>query len=172
MTIAVTTTNIIIGACTSFKVDGTVLGGTSGGVSVEKKRTYVDLQIDQVPGIVKKGIKEETYTVKTSLAEATLAHLQVAWGLSTAPVVATTPASTTLSLGVETTPVEHTLVFVGPAPTTAGYTTRTFTLNRAIAMVTGAMEISKDKETLFPVEFECLPNLADAGAEYGTVVDQ
>lgn len=168
---SVTIANIIIGPCSSFKVDNVDLGGTSGGVTVEKKQSLVDLQVDQLPAVLKKAIKEETYTVKTSLSEATLANLQIAWGASAAPVVNAGAGTTTLNIGIEKNVIEHNLVFVGPG---IGGTNklRTFTLNRAISMVTGSQQISKDKETVFPVEFACLPDLTKAaGSEYGTVVD-
>lgn len=168
----VTVANIIIGACTSFKVDSTDLGGTSGGVTIEKKRDFTDLEVDQVTAIIKKAIKKETYTVKTQLSEATLANLQLAWGLSTAPVTAAGPPATeTLDIGVETKVTEHTLTFVGPCPS-GTYTSRTFAVNRAISMAIAKPEMSKDKETLFEVEFDCLPDLTKTGAEFGTVVDQ
>lgn len=169
----VTTGNIIIGACTSFKVDGTDLGATSGGVTVEKKQTFTDLQVDQITGITKKAIKEETYTITTQLAEATLANLQIAFGASKAPVVSTTPANTTLNLGLESGSVEHALEFVGPCPPgTAGYKTRTFTLHRAVNVTATKIDLARDKETLFAVSFECLPDLTQpSGSEYGTVVD-
>lgn len=169
----VTTGNIIIGACTSFQVDATECGATSGGVTVEKKQTFTDLQVDQITGIVKKAVKEETYTITTSLAEATLANLQIAFGASKAPVVSTTPASTTLSLGLESGSVEHELIFIGPCPPGAtSYKTRTYTLHRAVNVTATKIDLARDKETLFAVSFECLPDLTQAaGSEYGTVVD-
>lgn len=170
----VTTGNIIIGACTSFSVDSVDCGATSGGVMVEKKQTFTDLQVDQITGIIKKAIKEETYTITTELAEATLTNLQIAFGASAAPVTAVSPASNTLSLGLESGAIEHKLTFVGPCPSggTAAYKTRTFTLNRAVNVTATKIDLARDKETLFAVSFECLPDLTQpAGSEYGTVVD-
>lgn len=169
----ITTANIIIGPCSSFSVDATDVGATSGGVTVEKKQTFTDINIDQITGIAKKAIKEETYTVTTELAEATLDNLQIAFGASSAPVVATSPSSTTLNLGLESGSVEHTLTFVGPCPpSSASYTTRTFSLSRAVNVTATKIDIARDKETLFAVSFECLPDLtATAGSEYGTVTD-
>lgn len=168
----VTTGNVIAGACTSFSVDGNPTGGTEGGVDIEKKQTFVDLSIDQITGVARKQLKEETYTVTTSLAEATLQNLYVAWNNPTAPVVSTSPANTTLNVGLSPgAPTEHVLVFVGPCPT-GTYSSRTFTLHRAIGMSTGKISYTKDKQTVFPVTFECLPELTNVGNEYGTVVDQ
>lgn len=171
----ITTNNIIIGPCSSFTVDSTPVGGTSGGVAFEKHQKLVDLQIDQLVGTAKKGVTDETYTVITTLAESTLQNLQFALGLGAAPVVSTTPATTTLSLGIQTQTHEHALVFVGPCPPggTTSYTTRTFTLHRAVNVTAVKLEISKDKEQLIQLSFQCLPDTTQPpGSEYGTIVDQ
>lgn len=169
----VTVGNIIIGPCTSFKVDGTEVGGTDGGVFWEKKTKFADITVDQVPGPLKKAVTEATYTLTTTLAEATLTNLQIAWGLSQAPVTSTNPASTTLNVGIERTAVEHQITFVGPCPAGAGgYTTRTFTVYRAVSMAATKIGVQKDKPQMFQVEFDCLPDLTKPGSEYGTIVDQ
>jgi hypothetical protein len=170
---AVTTTNIIIGPCTSFKVDGNDLGGTTGGVQIEKKRTFTDIEVDQYAGVIKKAIKQDTYTVKTTLSEATLANLAIAWDAPAPTVNPGPPQTTTMNMGVASgtnlAPTEHTITFVGPAPNGK---TRTFNITRAVSMGTATPVMDRNKETVFAVEFECLPNLANTGAEYGTVVDQ
>lgn len=166
--------NIIAGPCTSFQVDGVEVGGTSGGVSAERKMTFNDVEVDQVVGVVKKILTKDEITVTTTLSEATLANLQLAWGISQAPVVNTSPANTTLNVGVEKAPVEHTLTFVGPCPPgTSNYKTRTVTFYRAINMVSAKLDFMKDKEQQYQVSFQCLPDLTKQdGSQYGTVVDQ
>jgi hypothetical protein len=165
---AVTTTNIIIGPCTSFKVGNQDVGGTTGGVSIEKKRTFTDIEVDQYAGVIKKAIKQDTYTVKTTLAEATLQNLAYAWD------AAYNSGTSTLNMGVASganlAPTEVTLTFIGPAP---GGKQRTFTINRAVSMGAATPTMDRNKETVYAVEFECLPDLTKpAGQEYGTVVDQ
>ena len=169
----VTTSNIIAGPCTSFTVDASAVGGTSGGVKTTRKMTFTDLEVDQIVGVLKKALSKDELTVKTTLSEATLNNLQIAWGVTAAPVVATTPASTTLNVGVEKSPVEHTLTFIGPCPPGSGtYTTRTVTFHRAISGVNGDLDFIKDKEQGYKVTFTILPDLTQtAGSEYGTVVD-
>lgn len=171
----ITSSNIIIGACTSFTVDGTAIGGTSGGVTFEKKQTYTDLSVDQVTAKVKKAVKEEVYTVTTTMSEATLANLQIALSSSQAPVVVTTPASSTLNLSIETGAQEHVLVFVGKCPpgTSTNYTTRTFTINRAVNVSALKLDLAKDKEQLFQISFDCLPDLTKtvSQGQYGTIQD-
>lgn len=172
-TSTVTVGNIIAGPCTSFTVDATAVGGTSGGVTMERKQTMVDLEVDQIVGSIKKVPSKDVITVTTTLAESTLNNLQIAWGISAAPVVATTPASTTLSIGIENVAIEHTLTFVGPCPPGTGtYTTRTVTCSRAVSVATAKMDFLKDKEQAYQVTFDILPDLTKtAGSEYGTIVD-
>lgn len=169
----VTKGNIITGPCKSFTVDSTAVGATSGGVKATRKQTMTDLEVDQIVGVIKKALSKDSMTVETTLAEATLDNLQIAWGVTAAPVVATSPASTTLSVGVESSPVEHTLTFVGPCPPgTGSYTTRTVTFHRAVNVTTADMDMQKDKEQGYKVTFDILPDLTQtAGSEYGTVVD-
>lgn len=171
----VTVANVIAGAASSFKVDGTETGGTNGGVDVERQMKFTGLQVDQVPGDVADIITGDDITVKTVLAEATLANLKLAWNASgTVTTQPGPPATQTLPIGVESgLAKEHALVFVGPCP--AGtYTTRTYTLHKAISYATGqAFKLEKNGPTLFPVTFKIHPDLTQAqGSEYGTIVDQ
>jgi len=169
----VTVGNIIAGPCSSFTVDATAVGGTSGGVMMERKMTYTDLEVDQIVGVLKQALSKDAVTVTTTLSEATLANLQIAFNVTAAPVVSPTPATMTLSLGVETAPVEHILVFIGPCPAgAASYTKRTVTLHRAINMSAAKMDFIKDKEQGYQVQFTILPDLTQTeGSEYGTFVD-
>lgn len=168
----VTVGNIITGPCTSFTVGAAAVGATSGGVKATRKQTMTDLEVDQIVGVVKKALSKDALTVETTLSEATLANLQLAWGITAAPVVVTgTPAALTLSVGVETTPVEHTLTFVGPCPT-GTYTKRTVTFHRAINVTSADLDFQKDKEQGYKVTFDILPDLSQAaGSEYGTISD-
>jgi hypothetical protein len=169
-TTSIDVSTLIIGPCTSFLIDGVDVGGTSNGVQIEKKQKLNPITVDQIPGEVAQAIEDESYSIKTELPAVTLANLQLAWGLSQAPVTtAGPPATQTLSLGIERKVIEHTLSFTGPAP---GGKTRTYTNARAVAMVSGAATLDKKKQMTYPVEFKILPDLTDVGAEYGTIVDQ
>lgn len=170
MTTTIDVSNLIIGPCTSFKIDDTDVGGTSNGVQIEKKQKLNGLSVDQIPGEVGQAIEDEAYTVKTELPSATLVNLQLAWGLSQAPVTdAGTPSKQTLNVGIERKVIEHAITFTGPAP---GGKVRTYTCTRAVTMVAGAATMDKKKQMTYPVEFKILPDLAATGSEYGTVVDQ
>ena len=167
---------MIGGACSSFQVDTTELGGTKGGVDVERAMKFTSLSVDQVPGDVADLISGDDITIKTVLAEATLENLKLAWNSSTPVTTNTTPASKTTGMGIETgLAKEHSITFVGPAPSQgAAYTTRTYTHTKAISYATGqAFKLEKTGETVFPVTFKLHPDFTQtAGNEYGTITDQ
>ncbi|WP_436664233.1 hypothetical protein ACOALA_04100 [Alicyclobacillus acidoterrestris] len=167
---AVTAANIIMGPCTSFTVDGNETGGTSGGVSMTRKETLVAVTVDQYTADVAHGIKDQQVTIKTTVSEATLQNLAMAWDMG-APVAGTDPASLTLNLLMATgMKTEHALVFVGPAP--PPYSTRTYTVPKAISIVSAEETIIKDKEKGYVLEFQVHPDLTNPAAPFGTIVDQ
>lgn len=166
----VTAANVIMGPCSSFKIDGNELGGTEGGVTVEFKQTVKELEVDQLIDAVDIHPTKNEYIVKTTLSEFTLANLQIAWNQANAPVVDAVAGTTTLDIGLNNTIPGHALTFVGPAPNGK---TRTYSANIAKQMSTGTSDVAKDKQSGIPVEFRCLPDLTKApGSEYGTFVDQ
>lgn len=170
----VTQGNIIAGPCQSFTVDGVQLGGTSGGVDVERQMKFTGINIDQVPGDIADLITGDDITIKTILAEDTLANLKLAWNSSTALVTGTGPARQTMGVGVESgLATEHNLVFVGPCPK-GTYTTRTYTAWKAISYATGAtFKLEKNGPTYIPITFKLHPDLTQpAGNEYAQFVDQ
>lgn len=168
-TTSIDVTNLILGPCKSFLIDNVDVGGTSNGVQIEKKQKLNPITVDQIPGEIAQAIEDESYSIKTELPAVTLANLQLAWGLSQAPVTDATASTQTLNIGIERNVIEHALTFTGPAP---GGKTRTYTVTRAVTMVAGAASLDKKKQMTYPVEFQILPDLTKTGAEYGTVVDQ
>lgn len=166
MPMTIDATQVLIGAATSFQVDGTEYGPTTGGVAVELKRTFKDIEVDQYIGPIGQKADKEEFTVKTKLAAGVLANLKLAWEM---PTAISSGATSTLQLGTNTNVPTHALTFIGPGPNGS---VRTFTIRKAVTMSTGAMEMSKDKTWDVPVEFKCLidPTQA-AGSEYGSIAD-
>ncbi len=75
---AVTCQNILVGIG-SFFIDGVDLGGTMGGVTIEKTLDVYEKEVDQLLDAC--GLVPTKYTVNvtTSLEEGTLANLKIAW---------------------------------------------------------------------------------------------
>ncbi|MCO7177015.1 hypothetical protein ACFP7A_01205 [Sporolactobacillus kofuensis] len=161
--------NIIIGACSSFKCDTTDVGGTDGGVSINPRDTFKDIQVDQIIGVVKKTRTNRVVQIVTTMKESTLENLKLAFNLNSTITTDGTSGDKTLGIGVDTSTTEHTLQFVGPGPD--GFT-RTFNVNRAIGYASGNYQIRKDQESVVQVTFDCLPDMSKtAGQEYGTIVE-
>ena len=178
------------------------MGYTTAGLELSYEPNYGEVMVDQLldaARLFKQGLK---VTLKTTLSEATLENLQVAFGqedtvttysTSVASVISTLQvdsanSKTTLNISggaLGTAPVERTIVAVGNAPTqlgTAGSTwnstatkkERVYIARRVVSMSTVSHGLKRDGVTEFPVEFRCLPDDSDAydGSEYGKIIDR
>ncbi|NBR23219.1 MAG: hypothetical protein EBU08_05460 [Micrococcales bacterium] len=162
-------------------------GLTTEGVDISYEPNYGEVMVDQLLDVAKIFKQSLRVTAKTSLAEATLANLEFAFG--NANTVTYSPSSVTMnlaagSLGAE--PVERSLVFIsqsaptGVNPTTASSIVtpsgvgdeRVYFARRVVAMDTVAHSLKRDAATVFPVTFRLLPDTAFNGAEYGKIVDR
>lgn len=164
---AVDTANIIIGAGI-LKIDGEEVGATRDGVVMGRTVEFYDVTCDQANGVIKKHLVNQTRVLRTSLLEATLENLKLAWGgiIEEDDVEGTK----TLKMGVKDGSEEHTLTFIGPAP--GEYKTRTYTVHRAINVSASEHSYLKNGEVVIPVEFEILPDMTQPeGEEWGTIVD-
>jgi hypothetical protein len=110
-------------------------------------------------------------TVNTTLAEATLENLIVAWGQDTDSLAGNEATILGGSLGED--PVERSLLFVGPAPRAAGTRQeRVYHVVRAIQTESTSHALRRTEMTGLPASFRCLPDpSASGGASYGTVTD-
>jgi len=162
-----TAQNVLIGLG-KLSVDGTSVGYTSGGVMIVMTADRMDLEVDQSYAPVGIHKVKETFELRTSLAEATLANLKTIWE-QTEAVVEASPTRT-LSWGMNPNVIEHTLAFVGKSP--EGYD-RTYTVYKAAIWEVGEVTHQKDAITVVPVTFRILPDIDKGiGKEYGKIVDQ
>lgn len=148
------TSNVIVGPAT-LTVSGTDVGFTKDGIGVRSERDYLDVACDQLVGLIKKAKTMEKMLVKTSLLEATLANLYLAWDLPLG----------SLGAGFGNTVNEHIVVVIGPG---LGSTTRTFTFSRAVSIGNSEVMYSRENEVSLEVEFECLK---DSTGKFGTLVE-
>jgi len=199
---AVNTANIVVGeatvgigeAGTSF-ADVTTsgdIGATIDGVELSWEPDMVDIEIDQFGDAAKVIQSRVKVMLKTTFAEATLTNLAHAWNYSSTnygvgedvpaadivdnlDTVAGASASLTFKFGIENVyPYEKVVQVVGNAPgTTAAATkTRTFQAKRAVSYAASSHSMKRAEAVAFPVEFRILPTVADAGYEYGKIIDQ
>ena len=162
-----TRANVLHGIA-SVALDGVDVGYTSDGVEIEKGMDVFEKLVDQELDALDIVPVQYMMTVRTQMAEASLANLYKVWNETNGP--ATSGTYRTLKLGYQQEIPEHELVFVGKSP--EGYT-RTYTLWRAKSVESSAHSLKKDDKIVVPVSFRCLPDFDKSEDErYGQIVDK
>jgi len=152
---------IICGTSVQLKVGGTDVGYTTGGVELELNSEFYDVIADQSLTPILRQMTSRTCKVRTTMLEATLEHLRMAWNLADTALVSSSLTLDSSQKG------EVEVIFIGKGPNT---TTRTATFFAAVGMATGPIPNFKDKECQIPVEFECM--WSDTKSAFGTIVDK
>jgi hypothetical protein len=191
---AVNVSNIVVGEAT-LKVGDSAnattiaamdafddIGATQNGVEITWEPDMVDIEIDQYGDAAKLIQSKVKVMVKTTLAEATLNNLALAWnydsvGATTTDILANNDGANTKTFmfGVQTVfPYEKALVITGSAPGSDASTTKTrkFYTKRAVSMASTALTMKRAEASVFAVEFRILPKTEDSGYEYGKIVDE
>lgn len=157
------------------------LGFTTDGIEFSYEPDYGEVEVDQLLDAAKLFKQGMTATVNTTLAEATLQNLIVAWGqkgtsLTAAPAPDATGGE---EVGVAAgalldEPIERSLVFVGPAPrsTLNKKRERLYHVRRALNVEASAHSLSKTDATTIPVSLRLLPDPYYSGKEYGIIRDR
>lgn len=162
-------------------------GLTTEGLEVSYEPNYGEVTVDQLLDVAKIFKQSLRVTMKTSLTEATLQNMELAFGQNS--VVSYTASSTTLSLaagslGAE--PIERSIIAVSQsapegavwgssgntAPNSASFTERVYLARRVVSMDTVSHGLKRDSATVFPVTFRCLPDTGWNGSEYGKILDR
>lgn len=167
-------------------------GLTTEGVDISYEPNYGEVMVDQLLDVAKIFKQSLKVTAKTTLTEATLGNLEVAfgnenttygWSGQNSAVSLTLPAG---ALGAE--PVERSLVFVSQsapgatnrawgsgstvAASVGNQTERVYVARRVVSMDTVAHSLKRDGATVFPVTFRLLPDTTYSGTEYGLIIDR
>ena len=162
----------------------TDIGFTIDGVEITLEPNIVDIEIDQLGDAAKLIHQSTKVMLKTTMAEATLENLAIAWGYAGAAPITTgtnnTFAANITGDGVSTNKVfsialfdtgqalERSLRFTGKSPD--GHP-RTYVCTRVVSVASSASSYKRGAATVFPVEFRILPDSSRTGSEYGTITD-
>jgi hypothetical protein len=156
------------------------LGATQNGVEISWEPDMVDIEIDQYGDAARIVQSKVKVMVKTTLAEATLNNLAIAWNYdqNTGGADITNNAdgsnTQTFKFGAQTVfPFEKALVITGSAPNSSasGVKTRKFYTKRAISMDASNISMKRAEASVFAVGFRILPKVEDTGYEYGKIID-
>jgi hypothetical protein len=131
----------------------TDLGGTQDGVEFQVADDYSVLSVDQVVYEIDRRRTNRVLTVKTNLAEATLANLAIAINNTAPAAVAGPPATNVLTADDGLTafaPAFGAVILDGIAP---GGFRRRLILRKVLSTDSMATSYKKDAQTLLPVTF-------------------
>jgi hypothetical protein len=152
------------------------VGFTTEGLEVSYEPDYGEVEVDQLLDSAKLFKQSMKVMVNTTLAEAALENLLIAWGQQSATLTSTT-STTELgmaagALGDE--PVERALVAVGPGPKTAAGVKREriYHARRVLSVESTAHSVKRNEATVFPVSFRLLPDPNFTDSEYGLIRDR
>lgn len=175
------TVNVAAGAAFDASADWTHVGFTSAGIELSYEPTFGEVAVDQLLDTAKMFKSGMKASVKTTLAEATLENLVVAWGQTDSSLAAGSSPDTTgqeLSIAggaLYDEPVERSVAFIGPAPRTSGTgkkRERLYFLRRALNVAASAHALKKDAMTDIPVDLRLLADPYYSGKEYGIIRDR
>ena len=163
--------NIIV-CSASISLDGgggaVDIGYTIGGTTVRYEPEVREVYADQAVGVVRKARTSERMYVTTTMLEVTLVQLRRAFML---PAANYSSGTSTLYLGYNNAcwTEEFKMVLTGVGP---GCGTRTFTFERVTTLNEKEYNMTREEETAFEVEFECLKTqVAGQNGRFGTIVD-
>lgn len=147
------------------------LGYTQGGLEVAFEPDYLEVEADQSKSPVAYVNQGLMVSFSTSLVEATLENLIVAWGFADEALSTT---GTTFRIGDPDQPIERSVLVVGKGPTADDDTPveRLYYARRAISIEGSNHGVRRTEATVFPVTFRLLPVPEYAHAEYGAVIDR
>lgn len=189
----VTTANIVVGeALVRVGASNTTMtgndfdalpsvGGTQGGVEITWEPDMVDIEVDQYGDAAKVIQSKVKVMLKTTMAEATLNNLAVAWSYDSttdgADILSNNDGANTRTFmfGVQNVyPYEKAVQIEGNAPGSTASTTKTrkFRTKRAISMESSTISMKRAEATVFAVSFRILPVSSDVNYEYGKIIDE
>lgn len=156
--------------------DWTYAGATQEGVELGYAPEYGEVEVDQLGDAAVMFFQNSTVTLNTTLAEATLANLIIAWGLED-DFLTTETDVTSFSIGVKgQDPVERAVAVVGKGSTSPSDETvnrdRVYLGRRVLAIEGSSLSMMRSENTAYPVSFRLLADPSHPNAEYGVILDR
>jgi hypothetical protein len=152
------------------------VGFTNNGLQITYNPSYGSVTVDQLLDTAKLFKETMEVMIATEMAEGTLENVLAVFGQSQSTLTANGKQLGLAAGALGEAPVERQLVAIGQAPTTASSskTERVYYARRVLSVQQSQFSLARNAASTFPVTFRLLPSgaSADAGAEYGTIVDR
>lgn len=155
-------------------VDWTNVGYTQEGLEVSYEPDYGDVEVDQLLDSAVVFKQSMRVSLNTTLAEATLYNLMIAWGQA-ASTLTSNASDATLDIeggSLGEAPVERGLIAVGNGVhgrTGAQYSERVYHAYRVLNVESSSHSLRRNENTGIPVSLRALP--ANTG-KYGIIRDR
>lgn len=150
------------------------LGDTQDGVDMNSDDKIELVRTDQRTGPVKATRTDETVTVKTKLAEATLENLADALGATVTDTAAGSGTIGTREINLHRGPTVQEFAFLFRGDSPYGDYPAQYELPRAYCDEVGSIKYDKGKNVPIPITFKCLEDLeaATEAERYGRLIAQ
>jgi hypothetical protein len=151
------------------------IGYTQDGLEVATDPSWGEIEVDQLLDSAKIFKDGMSLSISTTMAEATLENLLVAWGQAASTLSSVGPNEKELAIeggSLGEAPLERGLVAIGNAPeqaATNAYGERVYQAFRVLSVEATSINNSRAEAVTIPVTFRALP--ADNG-RYGSVRDR
>jgi hypothetical protein len=150
------------------------VGYTQDGLEVSTDPSWGEVEVDQLLDSAKIFKDGMSLNVSTTMAEATLENLLIAWGQAASTKSSVAPFETEVAIeggSLGEAPLERGLIAVGNAPETGvnTYGERVYQLFRVLSVESATITNSRSEASTIPVTFRALP--ADNG-RYGSIRDR
>lgn len=157
-------TNVQVGVC-SVSFNGADLGHTQGGVTVSFESTYHDVMVDYfgTDTVVDKVLTGQSFTAVVSLAESTLANLNIAIPTGDNSVTGKLTLGSKAGERLSTSAAE---LVLHPVANAAGDRSEDVVMWKAVSSEPVELPYKVDEDRVFEVTFFALPDETKTDGEY------
>jgi hypothetical protein len=163
------------------------LGATQEGVELAYEPDYGEVEIDQLRDAAILFNQMVTVNMNTTLAEATLENLLIAWGVADEYLQQAGDGKvSSFSIGVPgEEPIERAVAVIGKGgvatyqvgegesvETVTAKRDRLYHGRRVLSVEGSTLSLSRTENTAFPVTFRLLPDPGFPDSEYGVILDR
>ena len=147
------------------------VGYTNNGLQITYNPSYGSVTVDQLLDSAKLFKETMEVMIATEMAEGTLENILAVFGQKGSTLNGGTLGIAGGALGEA--PTERQLIAVGQAPTTTSPNSeRVYYARRVLSVQQSQFSLARNAASTFPVTFRLLPDGAQVGSEYGTIVDR
>lgn len=149
-------------------------GYTTDGVEVSYEPDFGEVTVDQELDAVQMFKQGMSVSVNTTLSEATLENLVVAWGQDDSTLGDDEESLDITGGELHDDPVERSLAFVGKGTrnSSGAPRERIYYLRRALQVESSAHSLSRADATTIPVSFRCMPDANATDGDYGRIIQR